>query len=543
MGFIYIILNLFFSEQITRSSLKDLKYTAHVAKINLAEEQGRMKDSLALHVTSPEFGDFLSQKKFVEASRLIENWKSLLKIDAIQYYDTAGVLVDFLTGLVSEDNVILPKSTLKRLGTGYGQTHYRATKDGLIVSVKRKIVDKNYSHLGFLVERKKIPYKKLLENSDSEDLVVSTNDGVVYTTAGISAAKKLSQKFFSKGAFIFELTLSEKFFDIFRLDIVPGVTFFLAKENLREAVFRRFYQKYLLYFGLYLFFLILLFYLSYQTQVFKPLKKISNFIIESDKAELPTETSVYEISLIAKKLEEKISSLSDDVEKNKKDRVEDMSRLVASVAHELNNSLSYLGGNLDYLKEELEGEDKIDKEEFTEAISSAQSGYIRIKKIVSDLRVFSSKRDLVINWHPLVDLEKQITDEFKNIDINFSEEISDYEVQIDLDRTFQIIKNLIINAEQAYDLNIQKQILVSFYLNADELIISVRDWAGGIPKKSVSKIFEPFYTTKKNTGGAGLGLALSRSLAQEMGAGLILRETDSEGATFCFKIKHFRLVG
>ncbi len=93
LGFIYIILNLFFSEHITRSSLKDLKYTAHVAKLNLSTEQEKMKNALALHVTSPDFLDILESRKFKKIKRLTDNWKEILSISRIQLYNESGDLI------------------------------------------------------------------------------------------------------------------------------------------------------------------------------------------------------------------------------------------------------------------------------------------------------------------------------------------------------------------------------------------------------------------------------------------------------------------
>ncbi len=537
--FLYIILNLFFSEHITRSSLKDLRYAAYVAKLTLSEEQERMKNTLALHVSSPEFISLLQEKDFMQASKFVGNWKNLLKIDRIQFYNTSGELIDLESGMVSGDSANLSGGQLAKLNLGYEQIHYKATSKGLLVSIQRKVIDQNYLPQGYLIEEKEIPYEFFLKEGAAKDLIVRSYQGVVYTTTGVEAASKVSKRAFAKGAGAFELSLGGRVFDVFRVDLVPGVTFFLAKKNLKTVVFENFYKKYLLYFALLIVFLILVFYVSYYKQVFKPLEGISKFIVRGE-GELDAETSVFEISLIAKKLKEKISELSSDVERSEQGRVDDMSRLVASVAHELNNSLSYLGGNLEYLKDELDELEEIDAEELKEAVLSAQSGYDRIKKIVSDLRVFSTKRDFSISWYKVLELKNRINDEFESVELSLPEEVEGVEIEVDLDRTFQIIKNLIINAKQAYSEEALKKILVSFYVDTDNFIIAVRDWAGGIPLEVRGKVFEPFYTTKKNTGGAGLGLALSRNLAKEMNAELVLKTTGKEGTVFCFKVRRFR---
>ncbi len=540
LGFLYVILNLFFSEHLTRSSLKDLKYMAHVAKLILSEEEARMKTSLALHVSSEEFIDLLSQRAFKKVNKFINNWKRILRIDNIWLYNNMGEPIDLKTGLVSKDSVGLLKESIGKLNFGYDETKYKATKNGLLISVERKITGHNHLSQGYLVEQKKIPYEAFLEIGLDRDLIVMSDEGIVFTTKNIETLKKLSKKTFPKGAKAFELSLEGKTFDMSRLDLAQGITFFLVKKNLKKVVLSGFYKKYLVYFGLLIVFLVLGFYLSYYRQVFRPLEQISEFILR-DGGRFRVETSVHEISLIAKKLEEKIFELNKDIERSERGRASDMSRLVASVAHELNNSLSYLGGNLEYLEGELNETKKIDAGEFKAAVLSAQSGYEYIKKIVSDLRVFSTKRDVLISWYDVKVLKNKIQKEFDNVSVSFPEDLYAYEVEIDLDRSIQIVKNLIINAEQAYQESIKnKKVLISFYLDGDGFVIAVKDWAGGFSTEIRNKIFEPFYTTKKNMGGAGLGLALSRNLAEEMNSDLFLKEVGSEGTVFCFKLKHFR---
>jgi len=540
LAFLYVIFNLFFSEQITDSSLKDLKHSSHLAKLKLSEEKERMKNSLALHVGSKEFIDYLERKEFSRIAKLITNWEAIGKGARIELYDKNGVLFDLTTGAVSKKLISLSEDIVTRLSLGYEEVDYNVGKNGLRLSVQRKIFSSTQNNLGYLLERKVFPYDFFVEEENRE-LIVKNYSGVVYSSEAFSGKQQLSESAFQKGAGAFELNFKNRVFDVVRVDMAKGIAFFIARENLRNIVFSNFYKKYFGYFLVFIIVLLILFYLSYYIQVFRPLEMLSEFIVEGDREKLErAESSIGEIQLIANKLNEKLASLNADIEENKAGRINDVARLVSSVAHELNNSLAYLGGNLSYLKEELEHEDTLDKSELLDALGSAQLGYDRIKNIVADLKVFSSKTSVKIEWIDVISIKSMLELEFEEVDISFPSNLASFEVETDLSRVGQVLKNLILNSKQAYEDQSHPKVLVSFYLAEDGLVVSVKDWAGGVPPETVSKIFEPFFTTKKNLSGTGLGLAVSQNLAAEIGGDLSLKSTSSEGSEFSLKLKHFR---
>lgn len=540
LAFLYVILNLFFSEQITDSSLKDLKYSSHLAKLKLSEEKEKMKNSLALHVSSPEFSRFVESQDFKLIQRLVDNWKALETSKEIELYDAEGKLLDLATGAVSDKQINLSRSIVDKLILGYEEVEYLVNPSGFRISVQRKISSVDQKNLGYLVERLKLPYEFFLEEEQRE-LIVKGYSGVVYSTDAFAGEQRLSETVFKKGAGAFELSYNGRAFDVIRIDMAPGIAFFIARENLRTIVFSKFYKKYFVYFIVFIFLLSLLFYFSYYVQVFRPLEYLSEFIVEGDKVKLASAgSSISEIKLITDNMNDKISRLNADVEENKTGRINDVARLVSSVAHELNNSLSYLGGNISYLKEELRDDEGWDKKEVLEALASAQMGYDRIKNIVADLKVFSSTTSLSVDWVDVSLIRENLEKEFKDLDFSFAADVYGVQVETDLVRIGQIVKNLIINAKQAYGDQKNTKILVSFHKSEEGVVILVKDWAGGVSPEAVSKIFDPFFTTKKNTGGAGLGLAVSQNLAAEVGGELSLKETNSEGTQFSLKLRRFR---
>ncbi len=68
--------------------------------------------------------------------------------------------------------------------------------------------------------------------------------------------------------------------------------------------------------------------------------------------------------------------------------------------------------------------------------------------------------------------------------------------------------------------------------NPDDVAIAVTDTGVGIPRSQLEKIFEPFYTTRSDSGGTGLGLGLCRMLISEMGGRIHAQSVLNEGTTF-----------
>jgi two-component system C4-dicarboxylate transport sensor histidine kinase DctB len=102
----------------------------------------------------------------------------------------------------------------------------------------------------------------------------------------------------------------------------------------------------------------------------------------------------------------------------------------------------------------------------------------------------------------------------------------------------QIIANLIVNAIEAYahdnfpDLN--KAVRVEQKISDNQLIIEVTDWGQGINPSQLQHIFEPFYTTKSQTGhGLGIGLAIVQQyVIKDFGGSISVRSSRRQGTIF-----------
>ncbi len=104
-------------------------------------------------------------------------------------------------------------------------------------------------------------------------------------------------------------------------------------------------------------------------------------------------------------------------------------------------------------------------------------------------------------------------------------------------RLTQVLTNLLVNASQAIAEVERSTHRVDISVRTDDefLAIAIRDTGPGIAPNAISRIFDPFYTTKRKELGTGLGLSISRAIVRQLGGDLTVESVFGEGATFlCF---------
>lgn len=103
---------------------------------------------------------------------------------------------------------------------------------------------------------------------------------------------------------------------------------------------------------------------------------------------------------------------------------------------------------------------------------------------------------------------------------------------------YQILSNLLINSlVHAYTENQEGEIIIKAYINSGKVIIDYHDDGKGINPEHIGKVFEPFYTTNRGSGGSGLGLSIVYNLVTALLNGKIdAKKNESKGAHFCIQI-------
>nr|MDA3895266.1 HAMP domain-containing sensor histidine kinase [Desulfobacteraceae bacterium] len=99
----------------------------------------------------------------------------------------------------------------------------------------------------------------------------------------------------------------------------------------------------------------------------------------------------------------------------------------------------------------------------------------------------------------------------------------------------QAIRNIELNAAQAMNDNGTLIIKAAKDLNKSEIYIEIQDFGQGIPETHIHRIFDPFYSTKLNDKGNGLGLSIVKQITESFGGTVEAKNAETGGAIFTFR--------
>lgn len=222
-------------------------------------------------------------------------------------------------------------------------------------------------------------------------------------------------------------------------------------------------------------------------------------------------------------------------------RLESVGRLAGGIAHDFNNMLSVIIGNAELVRDEAAPGSS--QEEDAAAILQAAR---RSADLTQQLLRFARRqpRDpTVTDLNALVDgmasLLVRLAGEQVHIEIVRSTE--PLPVLVDVPQMQQVLGNLVINARDAIaaDGRIRIAVLASEVRAGDvsELAagryhtVSVADTGSGMPPEVIARAFEPFYTTKPQGKGTGLGLASAYGTVKAVGGAIAITSAEGEGTT------------
>ena len=243
-----------------------------------------------------------------------------------------------------------------------------------------------------------------------------------------------------------------------------------------------------------------------------------------------------ELDLLAKSFTKMQQDLIEqEEEKSRQESVELTKTLAAAIAHEIKNPVNTIGLTIDYIETNLSPNDSQKRYEFYKMFENMKKELARINKIVEGfLRLTVPDRlDFKnLNINEIIkgvktDLEPNLIK--NNISLNLVLENSINPILADEDKLKIVFSNLIINAIEAMPRGGEIKIKT---MNIDErrIRIDIIDNGIGIEENEISKIFKPYYTTKKQ--GFGLGLPLILSIVQKHDGRLTVSSKKGNGTTF-----------
>ena len=274
-------------------------------------------------------------------------------------------------------------------------------------------------------------------------------------------------------------------------------------------------------------------------------------------------------------IEEKNARLTELIETMKRmqdqlvhsEKMASLGQLVAGIAHEINNPVNFISANITPLKNyirdvktliarydehvhadedlreailqikrEIEFDFLID--DLDVLIRDVESGAIRIKRIVQDLRNFSRLDEAelkTIDLHQSLDTTLNLLGHIYEGRITVSKNYGDVPpVDCYAGQLNQVFMNMLANAGQA--IAEKGNVWIATRLDGEQVVISIRDDGKGIPEDALPKIFDPFFTTKDVGEGTGLGLSISYGIIEKHHGDITVNSKVGEGTEFIIRI-------
>ena len=211
-----------------------------------------------------------------------------------------------------------------------------------------------------------------------------------------------------------------------------------------------------------------------------------------------------------------------------------MGQMAAGLAHEINNPLGIIVSNAEAILE-----DGMDSEYAHESLMSIERNAIRAGKIIEDLLSFtgpSAPEKGRINMSLLIDetlpfLKQKLKQ--KNIKVKRPESSEEIIFYGDENQIQQLLVNLILNAIQA----MQDDGMLTICTRYDgdgvnrKIILEVEDTGIGVTDEDLPRIFDPFFTSRKEKG-FGLGLFISRVIVEKHNGRISARSNEGLGTVF-----------
>jgi signal transduction histidine kinase len=278
-------------------------------------------------------------------------------------------------------------------------------------------------------------------------------------------------------------------------------------------------------------------YLLY-TKFYVPLGRmthsIQKFIVEDESLKMSEQKG--ELDLLDHSIQMLVAELSrarTDLESSHNqlrhsEHLAEIGNAVAQVIHEIKNRLIIIGGFAASIKNRAADQKKV-----TEYSGIICEEVKKLENILSGMRDFSKPNIIETEMNSLNFLIQEVVEKFQenlpdHIKIELELDPENPDIPIDIGRTEQVIINLVQNSIEAMVNG--GTIKISTRAEEGQLNLEIQDNGPGIPPEIREKIFELFFTTKKE--GTGLGLSICRKILQEENATICVQSSPGEGTKF-----------
>jgi signal transduction histidine kinase len=243
-----------------------------------------------------------------------------------------------------------------------------------------------------------------------------------------------------------------------------------------------------------------------------------------------------ELKAAYQKLNEYTQQLKDSQEQLiQSEKLSSLGQLAASIAHEVNNPLSGVLTYTQLLTKRINS-DKFSKESALDYLAKMESELTRSTGLVRNLLDFARQSAPVLVETDLNDIVNRVleltahTAKLAKVEVIKELDSSLPKLIADPNQLQQVCTNLVLNAIQAMPQGGKLTLRTS--LEKDQLKLEVKDTGYGISPENMRKLFTPFFSTKKEVKGVGLGLAISYGIIQRHRGKIDIQSIEGKGTTF-----------
>ena len=274
-------------------------------------------------------------------------------------------------------------------------------------------------------------------------------------------------------------------------------------------------------------------------------KNLQNSLLKIEEKEKDLKNVNYKLSKLVLEQEEKINKqIHEIMEKDKlvleKTKMASLGEMLKNIAHQWRQPLSVISASVSGLQV-IKSCGALDEAELDKTLDGILKNTIYLSETINYFRNFVKNDDSAILFNPDENLYKNLSileNSFKLSKINVVLNLNaDFNIKNYANDLTQVFMNIVNNSKDALELNKikDKYIFISTEIKDGELIIKIKDNAEGISPNILEKIFEPYFTTKHESQGTGLGLYMSYKIVTERMKGEIF----AQNVTFNYGKKEF----
>lgn len=211
-------------------------------------------------------------------------------------------------------------------------------------------------------------------------------------------------------------------------------------------------------------------------------------------------------------------------------------RLAAAIAHEIRNPLNYINLTLDHLRSSFAPADPSKRTTFVQLTDQLKTEVARINRHITDFLKYSRPSKLELQD---LDIRAEAEDALRLVEVRAGEcgietkivqEDALPRVMADRESLRSVFTNLIINSVEAMDCHGGSVLIRLSNGDGNSVKVELTDTGRGISPEDISKVFEPYFSTKET--GTGLGLAIVKKAIDDHGGTISVASKEGSGTTF-----------